>query len=491
MKKFFRCSLKKRIIVTAACISFATVILLSAISLSYFQAYARKNVIQSSEFNLRLVAGLIEQDLTAIDTLSKWCFINEQFIDYLEDSSGNPKLALNAYKILSDEYYDNRSYSYIQRLIITDINRTKILQVGNLSSNGPPVTVYNIDKIIDFSLKKPLIWPDIKKDLLSSSISLSLTRPIKNLNTGKLLGYVYLSVNPSVITDRLKDYQTKPGNYLYIAINKNTYKIEKGGFVPSKLNIEFSETLQKNALSGDTQVGLEALATGKTQIIVSHPIASTGLKLFQSLSEELITEQQNLYLRLLFLLAGGIILLAAILSLSLTQMINNPISLLRQKIDKIGHGDFSLDPNIEWDNEFGYIGHGINKLAQNVQILMESRLADEKQKRNLEYQMLQSQINPHFLYNTLGSIKWMAHIQGADGIEQMAISLSRLLKNIAKGTKELISLEDELSLLNDYFIIQKYRYGGLITMEIDIPENLKNNCIPRFTLQPLVENANS
>ena len=104
--------------------------------------------------------------------------------------------------------------------------------------------------------------------------------------------------------------------------------------------------------------------------------------------------------------------------------------------------------------------------------------------------MLQSQINPHFLYNTLNSIKWMATIQGATGISEMTTSLSRLLKDISKGTSNLISIQHELDLIKDYFTIQQYRYGGTITMDISIDdENLVNQNILKFTLQPIVENA--
>ena len=84
--------------------------------------------------------------------------------------------------------------------------------------------------------------------------------------------------------------------------------------------------------------------------------------------------------------------------------------------------------------------------------------------------MLQSQINPHFLYNTLNSIKWMATIQGANGISEMTTSLSRLLKSISKGTSLLIDIREELSLLENYFTIQSYRYGGTISMDIQVDE---------------------
>src|SRR5690606_39201106 len=131
-----------------------------------------------------------------------------------------------------------------------------------------------------------------------------------------------------------------------------------------------------------------------------------------------------------------------------------------KRMDKIAQGQFFVDKMIEWDNELGDVGRGINRLSQDIVALMETRLADEKQKQELEYRMLQSQINPHFLYNTLNSIKWMATIQNARGIAEMTTSLSRLLRNITKDIRKLVPLREELALLDDYFLIQKYRYGS-------------------------------
>ena len=112
--------------------------------------------------------------------------------------------------------------------------------------------------------------------------------------------------------------------------------------------------------------------------------------------------------------------------------------------------------------------------------------------KQAEYLALQNQINPHFIYNTLNSIKWMATIQHAPGIAEMVMALSRLLKSISKSNERLVPLYEEFALLNDYFTIQQYRYGGTITLDVSYieDESLNHSClIPRFTLQPLVENA--
>lgn len=163
---------------------------------------------------------------------------------------------------------------------------------------------------------------------------------------------------------------------------------------------------------------------------------------------------------------------------------------MRRQLSQISNGDFTPSTEIEWNNELGDIGRGINFLAENIEHLIDTRIADAKEKKDLEYKVLQNQINPHFLYNTLNSIKWMTTIQGATGICEMTTSLSRLLRSISKGTKLLIPLSEEIALVKDYFNIQNYRYGGTIIFEVCCEDDtFLDTPIIKFTLQPIVENA--
>ena len=104
--------------------------------------------------------------------------------------------------------------------------------------------------------------------------------------------------------------------------------------------------------------------------------------------------------------------------------------------------------------------------------------------------MLQAQINPHFLYNTLDSIRWIAVIQKNSGIVKMVTALSGLLKNMAKGFNEKVTLQKELEFLNDYVTIEKVKYVELFDLKIEVEdERLYDALIIKLTLQPLVENA--
>lgn len=152
--------------------------------------------------------------------------------------------------------------------------------------------------------------------------------------------------------------------------------------------------------------------------------------------------------------------------------------------------DFSPNPDIEVSSdEIGEIGKSINQMTDHIQGLLKQQAEMYEQKKNIEISLLQSQINPHFLYNTLDSIRWMAVIQGSKNIEQTTKALESLLRNMAKGVGDKITLREELELVGDYIHIQQVRYVEIFDYVCQVPESLLDCLIIKFTLQPVVENA--
>ncbi|MCI8517079.1 MAG: sensor histidine kinase [Hungatella sp.] len=179
-----------------------------------------------------------------------------------------------------------------------------------------------------------------------------------------------------------------------------------------------------------------------------------------------------------------------ILSLSFTRYLTRPITRLTDHMEVISSGDFRPNPDIETDDELGVIGRQINRMSSHVSELMENRIRDEQEKLGLEIKMLQAQINPHFLYNTLDSIKWIATMQHNSGIVKVVSALSSLLKNMAKGFNEKVTVRQELDFLDSYVTIEKIRYIELFDVDISVEDpSLYNAGIIKLTLQPLVENS--
>lgn len=191
----------------------------------------------------------------------------------------------------------------------------------------------------------------------------------------------------------------------------------------------------------------------------------------------------------------GLVFLSSIiiglsLSLLFTRYLTRPIMRLIEHMEVISSGNFSRNPAIESNDELGIIGRQINEMSSHVSDLMENRIRDEQEKMHLEIKMLQAQINPHFLYNTLDSIKWIATMQHNAGIVRVVSALSSLLKNMAKGFNEKVTVRQELDFLDNYITIEKIRYIELFDVEIKVDDPLLYDAgIIKLTLQPIVENS--
>jgi two-component system sensor histidine kinase YesM len=473
-------------------------VLMASISFYMFQYFNEKNLIQNTEFSLQLVADSIAADMTELTYLSKWCGSNKTISDYLEypDKDNHlTHLSLEAYDRLKEEYQNSKISEYIKRIMICNNRNDYIQVIGKAHDfyNSDPEGIRKLtffDKLMQSDKVK---WAGIVNDPMARTKPeqvIPVIRPVYNSYRASVIGFAYITVSADVITDHFKNYAIPDDSNLIITIDELSYLMKEGTLTPVKKEEQVIKTIDHVAVNDKTSVEVVKYPDGSTHTVITYTSGLKGWSISQSLSKEQFSKQRQWYYYLILFSCFIILSIGTLLTLYLNHMINVPIKKIRKKMKGISAGDFSLDPSIEWDNELGEIGKGINILSGDIVHLMDKRISDEKQKNELEYQILLNQINPHFLYNTLNSIKWMATIQNATGIAEMVTALARLLKKVAKGAEQLITIREELSVLNDYFLIQKYRYGGTLTMELKVgAEDLYDCIIPRFSLQPLVENA--
>lgn len=172
-----------------------------------------------------------------------------------------------------------------------------------------------------------------------------------------------------------------------------------------------------------------------------------------------------------------------------TRRITQPISELCKKVRKLGSGDFSVEPIETRSVEIQNLDDGFNEMAGRIDALMKKEIEDQKALHRTEFELLQSQINPHFLYNTLDSIVWLAETRRDSEVVKMVTSLSIFFRNSLSQGRDIITLEEEKNQVKSYLEIQKIRYSDILDYSIEIPDELLQYAIPKLTLQPLVENA--
>lgn len=211
--------------------------------------------------------------------------------------------------------------------------------------------------------------------------------------------------------------------------------------------------------------------------------------LFTIIPHRILNESTRHLQLLLIFFVTLIVILASFLSLHLSSRLTASIKALSQKLRNIDentlHSFFKPDSKDElYDLEQGY-----NEMLLRINDLLEKNRQDQIKKRELEFTALQAQINPHFLYNTLDTIGWIATMRDQPEIEQMVLELSRFFRLSLHKGEQIISLEDELGIVSSYAKIEQLRNPGKFDISYDISPDLLQIKVPKIILQPLVENA--
>lgn len=192
--------------------------------------------------------------------------------------------------------------------------------------------------------------------------------------------------------------------------------------------------------------------------------------------------------------AVGVMLLIAVFSLrssiKISKSITDPIDSLSRRVEEIGKGDLSEKPAVSADDEkVRLLGTGIEEMAVQLNRQIELNRQEQIRLRGIELSLIQAQINPHFLYNTLDAIVWLIETGKNEAAEKMVTSLSTYFRSFLSNGKDIITVEEEMQHVRSYLEIQQVRYKDILDYEIQVDESIDRCLIPKMTLQPLVENA--
>ncbi len=192
------------------------------------------------------------------------------------------------------------------------------------------------------------------------------------------------------------------------------------------------------------------------------------------------------YSLLAFLL---IIIMVIFLSYYIPQSITSPIRELGKVTDQVAKGDLSVRSKVDTGVEVSALSDSLNVMIDKINELLQQVTEEQTGLRKAEFQVLQSQINPHFLYNTLDAIVWLAESGQQKQVVSMVGSLSEFFRSSLNQGKDIVTIREELQHVRSYLEIQQVRYQDILKYEIDIPETLYEYRIPKISIQPLVENA--
>ena len=316
---------------------------------------------------------------------------------------------------------------------------------------------------------------------------ISITRAIPNPNNyEQYIGLLRIDFSESDIQDILDQSNAFKGSFTYLVNDSNTlisaninYKNE--GKKPPDL-LKNNSDINSSGWSDITINGLDYF--GKIDSISRYNLNLVTLIPRQGILEE-CANIRNMIILLLIILS----MIASCFAYWVSSFMNRRIQLLTQTMNRVKDGKLLLIHTCTGKDEIGMLIDNYNYMIKEMDQLIKITYKNGQELKNYELKVLQAQINPHFLYNTLDMINWFAGENKNDQIRTAVQAIAKFYKLSLSSGKDAISIRDELSHVSAYMQLQNMRYVDKLHFTVQVPEEIKAYEILKMTLQPIVENC--
>lgn len=311
---------------------------------------------------------------------------------------------------------------------------------------------------------------------------LYMVRMIYNVDDFKEMGMIILQVNREKLKNVYSDLSVEFMNGIQILSQNHERLI---GMTQDDMTADEMEWLSEQNAEWNYSIDPKT-----RQMIAYMNIDKTPWQVVAKASlKELFSKEMEGFRSLFVLVMICTVLLLFGFSLLMAMDILEPIKQLVTSIQKFEQQNVHEEIKVDREDELGYLSRCFNKMSSEIDNLLNRVYKEQLTRKEAELKALQAQINPHFLFNTLESINWMAQLNNVPEIKDMVTSLSDLMEaSIGKGSP-MIPLSKELKYIDSYLVIMKYRYGERLSYESKVAQCALQQEVPKLILQPLIENA--
>lgn len=480
-------SIQSVIFATVAVLVLSAVVIVTGVSMKFTNTSIFEN---SSEYTHTIIQQMNQNIDSYIDYMENIAYLissNEDVQDYLFDekidNEGRYRI-LNQLQTILDSRSDIRNVGIISkngRMLINDgsksvnqdldLNTQEWYATALEKPNGPILTSSHVQHII--SGERPWV--------------ITLSRGIRDRSgSGEKEGVFFIDLNYSAISELCDQSTVGTKGYAFILD-------AKGNIVYHPQQQQLYNELQTENISliMDTDEDTVLTGTGNNGKLYSISRSEkTGWTVVDCTNvKELLSKSrqaQSVYV----LTAIILVIVALLFSRFMARSITLPIQKLRDSMKKVQEGDFSVsDVVVDSKNEIGSLTKSFDVMTHRIHELMEQNVHEQEEKRKSELKALQSQINPHFLYNTLDSIIWMAEGKKNEEVVLMTASLARLLRQSISNEDEVVPIANEVEYARGYLTIQKMRYKDKLEFQIEVDSSILYIPLIKLVLQPIIENA--
>lgn len=358
------------------------------------------------------------------------------------------------------------------------------LQVLNEKGGAPVWSAINQDVEVRY------VTYATSAEQMSKSNGILLGRAIKSLETGDIIGILIIRTNERFFSNIYKEIDMGKGADIFVINAEGIVVSSRNSQIPIAQPYKDRKLISR--LINNMKVGKRVFGHNMdddSYLVAYMPLQRADWYVVSTIPYSYMNSESKKLRSNIVLLGIGCFLLAVLLSCLFALGISKPLKELVKVMNEAKKGNLSVSIADPGGDEIGEVARNFNSMLNDIKVLMDNVKNEEKQKRKAELKALQAQINPHFLSNTLNTVKWLASVQKADNIENIVTSLIQLLHvSMGKGG-DFITIREEIEYIKNYLNIQEYRYYNRFKVNFAIEEEILDYKILKFLLQPVVENS--
>lgn len=480
-----RLRLRSRLEISFLLISLLPIFLFSLFSIRIYSNSIEQKLLTSTSQSVQILSGSLSILLSNYDDYIQSLSVSDE----IQDALSSPGIWVDEF----ERYSLKRTLSKLARKVpcptsspVNDFCVVNLDQTAVFSYGTTPISE---DALADIIAETERFAPNAFLCFLKTytgAPSVAICRKIFSRDLSAThIGYILIFIDPTVLENMLPISSFPDGSSMVLADSAGTILAAQDYTMIGQSLAEdspYAGILKKHTSDEDQFIQTE------DALILSTYHKTYNLYMIAVIPTSFINVEIVRVQRLLLLLVIPVVLACTLFALviyrSITQPINRIISVydLSNQLTSERICDNSPD-------ELGILARSIDLLADKNQVMLEQIQADDQRKREMELEVLQYQINPHFLLNTLNTLKWIAALNDVPVLSDAIASLSMLMQNILVNKDEFVSLNKEIQYLKDYCMLQSLRYAGRFEVQYSIDSQVQECLVPRFLLQPLVENS--
>lgn len=469
----------------------------------FFYRYTSTTLLQQSEKATLSSLSQLEVNLTTVlntvNTVSRNILVSSYFSEEMKlDQINSP----------DDVQFVNDVYDYFSEMMTSYDYIHSIIYYGDdgiIIGSSDNKNYFNFDRNLsnffyETQLKKdleenrgPIVCGSLRySDFFGGTYSgkmdtryITLGRILQTV--GQTSGYVVINIRESYLRSLYHDDKKNvSGESLLLDAHSLVISSENKKLIGTKAvtsPLDTDNTVHLTLSLGDNDL------LNKNNQIIYYPYEHYGLSIVYEMPYDILFENIHQLKLLIITLLAVFLVLALIISLFWIYAITKPLNSLIAAMKTMGSGQIGIKMEAAEASDFKFLTDQFNQMSQNIRHLIDENETIQEERHELAVQNLQNQLSPHFLYNTLNTIKWMAIVSKATNVADCVTALGNLLQPLFRNTKTTWPLQDELNYLKNYLCIMNYRTGTTIDFSSEIDPSILPCLMPKFILQPLLENA--